>query len=1150
MSKVKGGAGSGGGGGAALAARNIAAAKNQVNERRLRPIYDCIDCGNYKKALHEADKVLKKQPDFQTCKVLKGLALVRMGREAEADPILDAVLDEGPTDDATLQAMTFAFRDMMQPEKICQMYANATKKEPSEELLSHLFMSYVRVGNYKKQQEAALALYKARPKNPYYFWAVMSIVLQAGNVDEKLAVNLTLPLAQRMVEKMIKEGKMEQEQETQLYLMVLELQQKYKEGLDVIEGELGQKLDASTSFVNFVNNKRLEYLKKLGKWQEVNALVKKMLRKEPDQWNVYQDYITSVFLIVDQNKEGSGTDAGVAGGGGGVEEAFEFIESQRRENPKCRGPLLAHIELQSRLVARRDPQASEDQICSLLVDHFERFGSKQVCASDLKLFLPSMQPQFVQKFFHATLNAIKLDQRNVPSDIDNVQKHVCWFQMDRLTGGQQQQLLLQHPNTNATTDNSSSSSSSSKSSVDERCKLVEKLCQLFEDCLPMVKDFTPSEISPNDGYAVLAGHILWDLWNETKEDKFFWKAVVFLNYVLNLSPANYNVRFILMKFFNHVGAVGPSLQVHSGLDLKQIQLDSLGYLISRHLQTCGHFEQASHCFTSTLRFFDGNYKDTMDYIMSAYRYGSFDKIREFIKLRERLSNSQHYSSVSVESKLCALMTECSAHSHTVNMITLYEIDPLNEALISTAAPTSNDHHHLELVDNRDFRPMPSWEPAERSLTDDQISESFVQDANFLKFRSMLLRALAVSVYLSEDIAPAAAAASAAATANSSAAVNGHGPALEKGTVLSPILRCLIEDISTHLERVRSPAGEEAAAALTRWPCVQGPDAVTKLSVYLRNDGHNVRLPLVLLKLVVSVLLGRQLDLAELSQLAKDSLKQISEGVSKCVDNSAAAAARGQQAKLIHRDVTFESILYAVEACSFGAILCGVCQRLMTSSTSTSGGGGSSSIVSPPSQQNSQSAQSSSSSSNKQSSSKSSKKKRQQTSSGNTNSNTGAAAAINTVTKETRRDMTQLGPEFNSLVSSIVNCLKEIEVVVDDLKKTVALDSLCSELDLKFSKIRLLEEEGEEKRGKNDDEDEKKNAAAVAQEGRGPGGEKESSAAAAEDQEKTKADLIRKISMDSVQQDIQKRVETSYSLSFHQITSVIKTKSKYLNQLKF
>ena len=128
------------------------AAQNSVAERRLRPIYDWLDNGNNKKALQEADKVLKKQPGFQCCKILKSLALLRLGRENEAQPILDSVLSEGPTDDGTLQAMTIAFRELQQPEKICVMYENATNREQSEELLSHLFMSYVRMGYYKKQQ--------------------------------------------------------------------------------------------------------------------------------------------------------------------------------------------------------------------------------------------------------------------------------------------------------------------------------------------------------------------------------------------------------------------------------------------------------------------------------------------------------------------------------------------------------------------------------------------------------------------------------------------------------------------------------------------------------------------------------------------------------------------------------------------------------------------------------------------------------------------------------------------------------------------------------------------------------------------------------------------------------------------------------------
>ena len=60
-------------------------------------------------------------------------------------------------------------------------------------------MSYVRLGNFKKQQHTAMTLYKLVPKNPYYFWAVMSIVMQAMQADQNIAKRVTLPLAERMV---------------------------------------------------------------------------------------------------------------------------------------------------------------------------------------------------------------------------------------------------------------------------------------------------------------------------------------------------------------------------------------------------------------------------------------------------------------------------------------------------------------------------------------------------------------------------------------------------------------------------------------------------------------------------------------------------------------------------------------------------------------------------------------------------------------------------------------------------------------------------------------------------------------------------------------------------------------------------------------
>jgi hypothetical protein len=57
------------------------------------------------------------------------------------------------------------------------------------------------------------------------------------------------------------------------------------------------------------------------------------------------------------------------------------------------------------------------------------------------------------------------------------------------------------------------------------------------------------------------------------------------------------------------GAVGCSQKAFQGLEVKHIQLDTLGHLVSRHVITCGHFASASTVLGNTLKFFTGNYKD-------------------------------------------------------------------------------------------------------------------------------------------------------------------------------------------------------------------------------------------------------------------------------------------------------------------------------------------------------------------------------------------------------------------------------------------------------------------------------------------------------------------------------------------------------------
>lgn len=153
------------------------------------------------------------------------------------------------------------------------------KLEPTnEEVVSHLFMSYLQVNNFKGQQNVGMQLYKLNPKSPYYFWAVMSIVLQAKrgpDAADEPRRNLLLTLAQRMIDKFIADGKIDAEQEVQLYLSILQEQGKFREALDFLEGPIGSRLYPGAPVAA-----KLDLLRNLGQWREVHGIIRKLLEAE------------------------------------------------------------------------------------------------------------------------------------------------------------------------------------------------------------------------------------------------------------------------------------------------------------------------------------------------------------------------------------------------------------------------------------------------------------------------------------------------------------------------------------------------------------------------------------------------------------------------------------------------------------------------------------------------------------------------------------------------------------------------------------------------------------------------------------------------------------------------------------------------------
>ncbi|XP_015437860.1 PREDICTED: N-alpha-acetyltransferase 25, NatB auxiliary subunit [Dufourea novaeangliae] len=644
-----------------------------------------LDNGNNKKALQEADKVLKKHPSNQCARMLKALALLRLGKEDECQVIMDKVRSEVPCEDCTLQVMSICYREIHQPNKISEVYEAAAKADPkNEELLTHLFMSYVRVGDYKKQQQTALALYKLKPKNPYYFWAVMSLVMQAICADEKLAKGVILPLAERMVLKLIDEGKMEAEQEVQLYLMILELQGKSEEMLNVLSGPLASHLSP-------VPQRKAALLLKLDRFPEAANACKELISENMDNWAYYQDYL---FAALKFQKP---------------EECLAFFDKIiTTSEKKVRAPYLAKFELFKRTKNDGVIENTTDPV-DLMYQYFSQFGEKDCVVGDLRLYLNLLTPADKLELLQKIEKDVGVKPEEFPITLQQMQKHIHLQQVRRICG--------MHHSPNVGTN--------------EQKQLVERLCELYEkgNELCPIQERLPTDFCPADSYILLASDLLHELWCDTDEASYLYRAMSILERGLLSSPANFYIKIILVRIYLEAGLVGAADNIFTSLDVKHIQLDSLGHLHAPLLAPLGHLSLASTTLDHSNRFFIANCKDSADHLTFAYKYGSFVKIQEFVELRERLENSFHFVMTTVDKMLLEL-SWCDSPTSLFSTINNMHIQPDEDSVRLNS-----------LRDNRDLLVVCGWEP----LTEDEIDPRMQEETRVCMLRLLAARNLMLKI---------------------------------------------------------------------------------------------------------------------------------------------------------------------------------------------------------------------------------------------------------------------------------------------------------------------------------------------------------------------------------------------------------------------
>ncbi|RUS21743.1 N-acetyltransferase B complex non catalytic subunit-domain-containing protein [Endogone sp. FLAS-F59071] len=762
------------------------------NERRLRPLYELIDNGQYKPALQLANKLLKKTPDALLVKVrtkllgyaLKAVALERTGKEEDALVLCQEIKKARPTDEAILQATTMVYRELGKHEEIVSIYEAAASQQPNnEEFGNHWFMAMVRNGDYKGQKEAALKLHKSFKNNKYLFWAIMSLVLQ-GEQSKTGPTNLFYTLAERMMLKSVEENRVNQTEELRLYLLILLSQNKHSDALAVLSGDLGAKGAQDPE----IRQMKVELLMANEKWPEANAGCKRVLKDEwvsstlcrlftarSDDWISWTAYLDSLFHII-------ADEAAVEGEGPvdhtrSLDEAREFINSQKGTSDRLkRGPFLAELELELRIKDKEN--ADPAHLVDLAASYFERFGSKAVCFSDLQPYVGALATdtsaarEFVDRLvpmvvetteqvgpafllicsIHFTLFfsivglylhcyvsfAIPHLLFHQAGIIRNLQKQINIRKFERYLG---LHAIL---------------------SVADSVKLVDTFWDEFVKALPLGSELETTERQYGDDYVILAVHVLVDLYHrsESAEEAFLVQAMAILEYGLGKSKHNFQFKLLLVRLYLLLGweiwvvrgVFNRALETYRTMDIKHVQHDTLSHYLTDRCVMFWFFDQAGEVLKESLSIYKSNEVETPEMVVKAYQFATFSKIQEFIKFHERLENSLQQALVNV----AILRLETLQHSFTVkNALQFYQG-------LDVSALKYDDAFLQSRSDNRDLVVMLNCNPAGGPTPEELTRAATHVDATWFKIFTLVV--LAVKRANGGEVADVEEVASALATA--------------------------------------------------------------------------------------------------------------------------------------------------------------------------------------------------------------------------------------------------------------------------------------------------------------------------------------------------------------------------------------------------
>lgn len=426
----------------------------------------------------------------------------------------------------------------------------------------------------------------------------------------------------------------------------------------------------------------------------MNEVCLASVQQNPDEWSYWVGATESFFAL--HQDLGSST--------ANLLSFFVEIKDSQQKNAHFRGPFLAELEVLRFIFKRLGPDASVPtgegtpiplmrHLYDLVVNYIQKFCNKLCCFDDIAPYLEILGGQASVKVDILTfLNDVTAKNRVT----DEERAHVTTESKTSVTRKLQTFILA------AQARRFLSQGSSTSDMVEE----VRLLGAEYVRTLFINEDATGGqrEVQLGDDLGILAVHCLRDLWRRLEArgtdliTAFHYKveAAMLLEQALRYSPYNYHFKILLIQVYQELGAFQPALLWYNDMKVKQIQVESISWILFPGCFRTGFFSEAAAACKEIASFHRGCSKESSDYIIKAFSSGTYTQTLEIDSFQKnKMDRSLQLALAKSEQFLLELLMQKHKLENVAAYIRAYVSGMVSESL-------SLDPEELtKLADNMD-----------------------------------------------------------------------------------------------------------------------------------------------------------------------------------------------------------------------------------------------------------------------------------------------------------------------------------------------------------------------------------------------------------------------------------------------------------------